>query len=227
MRKWAAANLREIRDDRSLSLYGSALALVNLVVAVFWLRSEPIGLILAPGNPPVCWPFFPDCHNARVLSPATTELIVRLLGALAIVNVWLFAVGKNVKSAFWLLAFLTALKFTLIAQDFRLIHNQHYMAGWATFCYLFVPHKRLVLKLLIVTFYVWAGMLKLNDDWLSGAALHGRHPLGLPATLVPASCAYVVVLEIVLVWGVLSRRVLISGHRGCSSLSSTSAHFGL
>ena len=54
-------------------------------------------------------------------------------------------------------------------------------------------------------FYFWAGTLKLNWEWVSGGALY--RPLWLlTGPAVVAACAYVVVLELVIVWGLLSRR---------------------
>jgi hypothetical protein len=47
--------------------------------------------------------------------------------------------------------------------------------------------------------------LKLGRDWLTGAALYAK-PWLVPEALVPAACVYVIVLEMVLVWGLLSRR---------------------
>jgi hypothetical protein len=57
-----------------------------------------------------------------------------------------------------------------------------------------------------VSLYFWAGALKLHWDWLSGAALYSQEQLWFPRALVPASCVYVVVLEMVLIWGVYARR---------------------
>jgi hypothetical protein len=33
---------------------------------------------------------------------------------------------------------------------------------------------------IVVAFCVWAGLLKLDPDWLSGAALRGARPWGVP-----------------------------------------------
>src|SRR5262249_9347762 len=62
----------------------------------------------------------------------------------------------------------------------------------------------LFIKIIIVQFYFWAGFLKLNQDWLSGASLY--HPLWLiPSSLLPAALRYGIVLELVLAWGLLAR----------------------
>ena len=79
---------------------------------------------------------------------------------------------------------------------------------WVVISYLSLPDKRRALKWLIVAMYFWAGILKImpGSEWLTGGALYGRHPLGLPDALIPWACAYVILLELVLVFGVLSKR---------------------
>ena len=91
-------------------------------------------------------------------------------------------------------------------QDYRLRLNQHYMLYWTMLAFLFVPGKRLALRYLVILFYFWAGIIKLNADWISGEALNGKLPLLIPEALIPAGCIYVVVLELVLIFGLLSRR---------------------
>lgn len=198
-------NADEIASDEALRLYGAALAGLTVVTAVFWLTTEPISLILNPAEPPVCWPIFRDCFKARVFSSAQITIVVLGLLGLGLVNVAMFF-GRHVRVAYLGLLITTGLKCAIIVQDYRLIHNQHYMAAWAIGVYLFVPSKRLTLRLLVVSFYFWSGILKLNVDWISGAALYGTRPFGLPDVLIPASCVYVVALELGFVFGVLSRR---------------------
>jgi hypothetical protein len=89
-------------------------------------------------------------------------------------------------------------------QDFSLRLNQHYFLGFASLVYLLLPGKRDLLRYFLVFLYFWAGVLKLDVEWLSGAALY-HDPLFVPKALIPASCVYVVVMECVFSWGLLSR----------------------
>jgi len=154
---------------------------------------------------PICWPFLENCSTFRFLTPVSTNVLLLGITVIALTTATLFA-RKDVAGAFYLLAVLIGLKLAILLQDFRLILNEHYMALWASMVFLLVPHKLRVLRYLIVSFYWWAGTLKINHEWLSGAALYGRRPLGLPTSLIPASCAYVLVLELVMVFGLLSSR---------------------
>jgi hypothetical protein len=92
----------------------------------------------------------------------------------------------------------------IYALDYRLRLNQTYMLGWVALVFLLVPRRLQTMQALVALFYFWAGALKLNREWLSGAALYDK-PLFVPAALVPAACVYVVVLEMVLLWGLFSR----------------------
>jgi len=95
----------------------------------------------------------------------------------------------------------------VIALDFRLTLNHHYMTLVIVGAYLLLPAKRLLIPVLLVVMYFWAGVLKLlpESDWMSAAAFYGRRPFDMPSAWLPAACAYVVVLEVALVWGLLSR----------------------
>jgi len=196
----------EIAGDAVLRRYGAALALTHALSAIFWLDVQPLGRILDPALMPVCWPFFPQCHAWRILDPAAITGLVVLLLALALVTSARFVRAETVRSGYWLLMAATLLKTVLLVQDYRLVLNQHYMAGMVVCVFLFVPAKRQALAYLITSFYVWAGLLKLNPEWMSGVALYGRRPFGLPASVIPATCLYVIVLELFVVFGLLSKR---------------------
>ncbi len=99
----------------------------------------------------------------------------------------------------------TLLKLALMAIDFRTRMNQHYMLLGVTAAFLLVRDKALFCRILIVLFYFWAGLLKFNRDWLSGAALYG--PLWLlPPSALPWATRYAIVLELVVPWALLPRR---------------------
>jgi hypothetical protein len=82
------------------------------------------------------------------------------------------------------------------------------MLYWSMFAFLFVSGKRVAIRYLVVLFYFWAGIIKLNPEWISGAALYGESLLLIPDSLISAACIYVVVLELLLIFGLLSSRAL-------------------
>lgn len=199
----------EIGADPALRAYGAALALANVVTAVYWLFVHPVDRVLDPALTPVCWPFIPNCETLRLLSPMALTVVVLAFLFASAYNAALFAIARSVTPAYWLLVGLSLLKASLLFQDYRLILNQHYMAYWIALPFLFVGDKRRLLRYLVASFYFWAGTLKLNHEWLSGLGLYGQRPFDIPESLIPAACAYVVVLELLVVFGLFARRELI------------------
>lgn len=190
----------------SLRYYGAALALANGVAAWFWFSSQPLDLIVGRDSIPVCWPFFEACQEVRIFSASEVRLAVVGLLSLSVFSALLFSSAPSAKWGLLLLAAITAIRLGILLQDYRLLLNQHYMLTWVTLVFLAVRPLSWTLPRLLVSFYVAAGTLKLNIDWISGASLFGRVPLFVPPDLVPLACAYVVALELVVVWGLLSQR---------------------
>ena len=199
-------NAEEIAADPVLRAYGCALAFVHVLTFFQWQRGGTLRRILSAGGVPICWPFFEDCHLARVLGPAGVDGLLWGYLTVAVAALLLFTRRWTAPAGYLVLLALELVKALIIAQDYRLRLNQHYMAFFVALAFLLFPAKRRALQYLIILFYFWAGTLKLNPEWLSGASLYRRQFLWLPEALVPAACAYVVVLETILVFGLLARR---------------------
>ena len=192
----------EVANDPALRCYGAILALLHTLVA-WWIFHGHLHL-LVPTADAVCWPLVPGCETLRLLSPGKLRALVGAYGALGTVTAALFLRRRTTPLALGLLAALVALELGILALDFRLRRNQHYMALATTLAFLVMPCRRDTLRVLIVLYYVWAGVLKLDTEWLSGTALY--HPVWFfngPRSVVVA-CVYVVVLELVIVWGMLA-----------------------
>jgi hypothetical protein len=209
VRDFFRRQVREIHADDALRWYGAAVSLLNGITALYWLQTLHIDRVLAETTSPICWPMLDNCYRWRVASGAGVTLLVAGLGVASLVNARLFLEPRRTATAYWLLIFVTAFKLLILFQDFRLALNQHYMATWIACAYLFVSQRRKMIPVLITLFYFWAGTLKLNSEWLSGATLMGRRPFGMPEAWVPWACSYLVVLELVQIWGLLSKRPLV------------------
>jgi hypothetical protein len=198
------AQIDEIRADPALRVFGLVLALVNVLsVYAWWSAGEQI--LFTGAVEPICWPLVPGCAAWRGLTLARAESVLTAFAALSLVAALGFAFRRLVPAGYFLLALATLAKVALLAFDYRLRLNQHYMALWAAAVFLLVPGKRDALRVLLVLFYFWAGSLKLNWEWISGAALY--RPIWLfTGRGVMVACAYVVVLELIVVWGLLARR---------------------
>jgi hypothetical protein len=199
-----AAQVEEIRTDPVLRVYGAGLALVNLLSVMFW-RLEGEQNVMSRAAEPICWPLLPGCERWRGLTLGQVETLLEVFGLASAIVAALFVWRRLVPAAYAGLLALNLVKLLLLALDYRLRHNQHYMALWAAAVFLFVPGKRDALRVLIVLFYVWAGSLKLNWEWISGDDLY--RPLWFFTGVgVVVACAYVVVMELVVSWGLLASR---------------------
>ncbi len=193
----------EIEADPALRFYGIALAATNLLTA-YWLLDHDLASVVASGEDAYCWPLVPGCEALRVLSAGQLHVAFYAYAAVALASALAFLRPRTTVYGYVGLVASTLFKLFVVALDFRLRRNQHYMAFAATAAFLLVPDRRATLQLLLVLFYFWAGTLKLNWEWLSGAALY--KPLWLfTGRGVIVACAYVIVLELVIVWGLLAR----------------------
>ncbi len=194
----------EIHNDRALRIFGALLALAHGLTALHWAFAQPLAAILAPQNwPAICWPPFPDCAAAHNFTPMQVEIALWALGLASLVVAALFLLQKSAVASVSL-GLLAIVKLSIVMLDYRLRLNQHMMTAWLVAAFLLVPQKRRVLTGLIVAIYFWAGVLKLTPEWLNGSALYGRLPL--PTALLAPACWYVVVLELVLIFGLLARQ---------------------
>ncbi len=205
--RFLSSQIAEIERDDALRWYGVAMAFLHVVTYLFWVDQRIAAYVNAQAEP-ICWPLMPACEKLRVLSAPGVALLLRAYFAAAIGAGLLFASRRLVPWAYAGLVLVNALKLAIMLLDYRLRMNQHYMGFFATFAYLFVPGKRDALRVLVTLFYFWAGTLKLNWEWLSGAGLY-RPMWPFSGAGVVAACAYVIVLEIGVAWGLLARRAWI------------------
>jgi hypothetical protein len=196
----------EILKDVHLQYYGFFLGTSHLWTFLYWNRNSFFVTSQSGINAePLCFPFFPDCDLWRSsISMETWQWILYIYGALGVLSAIFFVTRGLVSLAYFLLALVTLLKFALHMSNYNFMGNYHYMAYFVTMAFLFVGHKKHLIKYLIVSFYIAAGALKMNMDWLSGAAMIRTPWLNGP--LLSVSLFYVVLLELVLVAGLLHRR---------------------
>jgi hypothetical protein len=199
-----AARIEELRSDMALRLFGAALALANVVTFIQWKFHNGVPLLIGRGRDSLCWPFWESCH-AYALPVAVINAGLWLYLLLALVTAVCF-LSRRVTAGYWLLLLINTMRVLVMFQDYRLRANQHYMLNWIVLGYLFLPYTRVMLRHMLVSLYFWAGVLKLDPDWLTGATLYSQDKLWFPRALVPAACIYVVALEMGMIWGLYSRR---------------------
>jgi len=171
----------------------------------FW-RAESLDYVLSNQAKPVCWPFLENCFVHRNFSLHQVDTVLLAFGFLAGVGVLLFLPRRWVKAAYFFQVGMLIFKLLIFIWDFRMRMNQHYMLHFVILTYLFIPHKRANLQYLLVFFYVGAAFLKMNREWVTGAVFNPDYqPLFIPGNWIPAACVYVIILELIIIWGMLSR----------------------
>lgn len=198
-----ASAVEGLAADVAIWRYGPGLLAGHALCFLFLCSGGRLTILLDRVDP-ICWPFLESCWRLRFESAGAVSL---LMGAyLAITVSGLICWRQKLTGAFWVLLALGTLSLILIVSlDYRFRQNQFYMFIWINLTYLLSRNKRRALILSVVAFYFFAGLLKLNYEWLSGAVLY-RPLFLLPRELDPIACGYVVFLELVVVWGLLSRR---------------------
>jgi len=196
--------MNEIRDQRRLRLFGSLLALTHILTCYFWISSGEKYIYQLTDSLPLCWPFLEGCESWGRLGAVDLYFVLVVYAVLAAASAFLFLLASWTRTAFSLLAAATVIKIFIFLSDYRLAGNYHYMHFWVLAAFLLIPQKGLTIRFLLLSFYLGAGVLKLNYEWISGAALSGYFPLAGRELML--ACGYVVLLELVLVFGLLARR---------------------
>ena len=171
----------------------------HAVTWLFLVTSGALGAITDVVEP-LCWPFFEDCWRYRI--PPSLLWPIRD-GYLVLIVMAGIALWRGAPTRFWvLLGLANVWLFAVMSLDYRLRANELYMLFWLNLIFLLSPRLRWSIPILLVSFYFWAGRLKLNAEWVSGADLY--YPLWwIPSEWTSAACIYVVILEMFLIWGLL------------------------
>lgn len=168
---WWRDNTSEIDNDIGLRYFGAALALVHGLTYIFWRHRFGFLSQAAEGAyDSVCWPFFPACEALHVIQEEYLILFLQMYGLLALATAGCFLLRRvNIHLALGALFALNIFKLYFYYGEARLFGNYHAMPFLLTFVYFVFPNKWNSIRTLLVCFYVGAGVLKLNPEWLSGA----------------------------------------------------------
>ena len=205
VRTWFDNTAHAVGDNAALRPYAILLSLAHSLTGVAWFAYRNVALLLSDDNA-VCWPLFPACYHLRpFVTPTAARAAVSAYIAAGFAGATLFAIRRS-RAGLGTFLLATAMGTFLYALDFRLRFNETYMFGWVVLVFLFAPRKAAAIEALVAIFYFWAGTLKLDTEWVTGAALYAK-PLLVPANLIPASCVYVLILEMVFIWALFARRL--------------------
>lgn len=187
-----------------MRLLGAGLALTHVLTGLYWWGGGAFAGAFLREGPRVCWSFLPGCESWAP-SFEGTQALALLMTVCGLLAAALFAARRTSGVAALLLGAAVAAKLAVFLQDYRFMGNYHYMPFWLLAVFAFAPRRLEVGVVMLGLFYFFAGLLKFNVEWLSGAAMI-RPPL-IGGKLLELATAFVVVLECVLVFGLWSARL--------------------
>lgn len=196
-------NLYEIQNDTTLKITGCFLAFAHTITAYDWITNHVEKVYSTNYIRTACYPFFQNCWKVEFFDLINFKYVLFVYLILSFLTGFFFITSK-IKLAYILSIALLLIKFVMVFSRYNVMGNYHTMHFLACICYLFFSQKRVVYVYIICIFYFCAGLLKFNQEWMSGAALVGPPPYFGPFLLV-ASLAYVIILETALIWGLLSK----------------------
>jgi hypothetical protein len=211
VKSYIAKQITEIASSLELRIAGAGLFLIHVATQRLWL-DHPAMKAAAGLSDGTCWPMLPNCSVIHVLTMDQWSGFFNVYAGLALLGSLLILIPRTVGIAWALMVLVNVMKVFLLWQDYRFMGNYHYMPFVATAVFLFVGQKAWSFRWILVAFYLSAAALKFNVEWLTGSAIPAAwmRPDTPPVWayrhgLTPLMCAYVVVLETIIVLGLLSK----------------------
>lgn len=217
IRTWVKRNIDEIANHWVLCLYGLALSLIHIFMAYTWQFDERFEIwpVLGTQSQSICWPFFTGCEVLHGMSRHALTIGLSVYSLLAAYSALLFAKGaKNprlIQRAWLILTILEIVRITLLVSDFRIRHNHHYMTLFVSAIFLFGTPKVDLLKLMLCLLYFAAGLLKLNEHWITGRALWPYRDIFTGTWWLTGGALTVIYLELIGIWGLFSKNKFVIG----------------
>lgn len=154
-------------------------------------------------NEPICWTFVPGC---RALIPFYQNFGMAIFIGYALISAvsLIFFANRKVAVGYSFFVLAIVIKFAIQIYDYRFMGNYHYMVNIVSLLFLFATNKSHLIRLFIVLFYIGAGVIKFNADWLSGEAL--MRPSWISGKLLEFALAYVIFMELFISQLLLSKK---------------------
>lgn len=200
--KFIKKNLWEIERSPSLLILGSLLCALHIVNYFFWSRSASF-MASIEGPPLLCWQFFQHCTEIKLIPGSFASAFLVLYLILGILGTLMF-LSKRLAGAGWFFLFFCFLLKTLFyVQDASLESNYQNILLLINFCFLLIPNKSNLIRLLVFVGYIMAGFYKLSPEWLAGVTIPNR--IAMPLKGYEWLAVFSVLIEVIMPWLLISR----------------------
>lgn len=179
------------------------LSFSHTVTALKWIDLEIWNYYSIDYFKSTCYPFFNNC-TALSFSDVTPIKYLIFIYLILSVLIYIPLIFKKNKLTYVLFFFLFIIKAGLFLSRYNVMGNYHNMHLALVIIFLILPRASFFYRITLCLQYFWAGTLKLNIEWLSGAAFV-KYPSFFQGEFYLLSLSYVVILELVLCWGLISK----------------------
>lgn len=180
------------------------LAFAHLITAFYWFKGRNWEKFETENFRIFCYPIFKNCHMYVFENILIIKSIYIIYIILSIFVLGITLLNKK-KLSFYLIFILTLLKTGLLLSRYNFMGNYHTMHLSLSYVALLSYGSINFYRFSLILQYVFAGLLKTNIEWMAGAALVKYSQYMLKGFWNSLSLSYVVVLELILIWGLLSK----------------------
>lgn len=201
---WIRHNIEEIQRCSFLKWALGGVLWAHLLTAATWILKLDYRVLGDSQRVPVCFPHLPICKYFLQITSQQWLWYLVFYFLISLLSVF-FLIRQRVSVALALSAVALIFKIGFYSQSYIFMGNYHYMHFVYQGVLLLLPFKRVALYVSLVAFYFFAGLLKINMEWLSGAALIS--PPIISGKILSVGLIYVIFLEMIFIFDLFSSRI--------------------
>lgn len=184
------------------------LTFAHLITSIYWLKDKAWNNYNHGNNRIYCYPFFKNCYHLVYENLNFVAAVFAIYFIFSLLGLVLIFCKKN-RISYYIFSFLFFLKISILFSRYNFMGNYHTMHLSLCVMALLSRSSYFYYKLTLALQYFFAGLLKLNLEWFSGAALLNYSPYMFKDAFSILSLAYVPVLEVILIWGLFINNAFI------------------
>ncbi len=195
------------KESLQRSIY-FGLLFAHLITAIYWFKDKNWMKFSTENYRIACYPVFKNCYEVVFENLFLVQSVFVLYLILSFMGLIVVVLDKK-KVYLLIFFFLTFLKLCLLLSRYNLMGNYHTMHLSLCAVTILSFASNSYYRLALALQYVFAGLIKLNIEWMSGASLVSYSHYLIKGFWHSLSLAYVPTLELILIWGLLSKNVIL------------------
>ncbi len=181
----------------------------HLVTSIYWIKRKAWLLFEANNSNISCYPFFKQCHILSFNEVAYFKILFYSYFVISLFLILRLLTSNKKRWVYFLFWTLFLFKLFFICSRYNLMGNYHLMHLALCATMVINLQSSWIYRLMLCLQYFFAGLLKINLEWSSGAALVNRSYLIPSNELYLYSLSYLILFELILIWGLCSQKTYI------------------